>query len=53
MEKYIGVKIVKAEPMTAEMAEIALNKKIDTSRAQMSAEGYPGYIVEYEDGYKS
>ena len=41
MEKYIGVKIIKAEPEAAK------------KDYQMHSKGEPGYKVVYPDGYKS
>ncbi len=41
LEKYIGVKIIKAEPQECQQ-DIHNSKK-----------GDPGYLVEYEDGYQS
>lgn len=41
MQQYIGVKIIKAEPQVCQ-------KDIHNSKA-----GDPGYLVEYEDGYRS
>ena len=46
MEKYIGVKIVKAKPMMLIEAEELLQRKIKSGNEE-------GYLVEYEDGYQS
>jgi hypothetical protein len=48
MEKYLGVKLISAEPMDSEDAEKLLNREFETSYQH-----YLGYLVEYEDGYKS
>ena len=56
MKKYIAVKIVEAEPMSAMLAERTLNRKVDTANAkptQTGETGHAGYLVQYEDGYKS
>lgn len=49
MEKYLGVKLLGAKPMTrGEFAEYKYHKEIN--------EGFPedeGYLVEYEGGYQS
>ena len=47
VEKYIGFKMIEAEPMTAEEAGRVLGRPIDTSN------GDTGYLVQYIDGYKS
>lgn len=46
MTDYIGVKIIKAEPMNLIAAEELLQRKIKKGNEE-------GYLVEYEDGYKS
>ena len=56
MKKYIAVKIVDAEPMSAALAEHHLERKVDVSNAKMSETGetgYPGYLIEYPDGFRS
>lgn len=45
MKKYIGIKFVNAEPMTAEAAE--------EKGYRVSGNNGDGYEVTYEDGYKS
>lgn len=50
MKQYIGIKVVKAVPMTVEQAEFVLGRKIDMSKHENEKEGY---LVEYEDGYRS
>lgn len=50
MKNYIGVKMVKAEPMTAKEAGRLLQRPIDTSNTDKEGNGY---LVEYPDGYKS
>lgn len=52
MKTYIGTKTVKAEPMTVADAEKVLGRKIDMSKTDHPDEE-DGYLVEYEDGYKS
>lgn len=52
--KYIGVKIVDAEPMTVSIAENTLKRTVDTINAAISEDGeIHGYLVTYPDGYKS
>lgn len=48
MKKYIGLKVVKAEPMTMTEAQKVLGRELKPATAE---EG--GYLVEYKDGYKS
>ena len=50
MDKYIGVKIIEAEPMTAEKASQELDRPLDTSNTNAEGEGY---LVVYADGYRS
>lgn len=50
MKQYIGTKQVKAEPMTRTEAEELLGREIKPAKAEY---GEDGYLVEYEDGYKS
>ena len=50
VNKYIGVKIIHAEPMTAERAGKQLGRPIDTRNADAKGNGY---LVHYEDGYTS
>ena len=47
MKKYIGVKTIKAEPMNFKDYNIAFNRVVPATL------GEAGYLVEYEDGYKS
>lgn len=51
MNKFIGVKVVEAEPMRAVDAEEYLGRPIDTSNAERPV--CPGYLVRYPDGYES
>lgn len=51
MKKYIGTKVIKAEPMTMKEAQKVLGRKIATLK-QVNVEEN-GYLVEYKDGYKS
>lgn len=50
MNKYIGFKMIEAEPMTAEQAGQMLNRPVDISNAD---EAGNGYLVKYPDGYTS
>jgi len=54
MKKYIGVKIVEAEPMTASLAGNHLKRTVDVSNAVVGTDGeVDGYLVRYADGYES
>lgn len=46
-EKYIGTKVIKAEPMTVTEAQV-LGVEIKPATVEEN-----GYLVEYKDGYKS
>lgn len=48
MQKYIGVKLIEAKPMTSTEASIYLGRHIPDS-----VRGREGYLVVYEDGYES
>lgn len=48
MKKYIGTKVVKAEPMTITEAQKVLGRELKTANLDED-----GYLVEYKDGYKS
>lgn len=48
MKKYIGTKVVKAEPMTLTEAQKVLGRELKTANLDED-----GYLVEYKDGYKS
>jgi hypothetical protein len=48
MEKYLGVKMIEAEPMT-ECTFLSVFKGQDVS----NREDRPGYLVKYQDGYES
>ena len=48
MKKFIGTKVIMAEPMTMVEAQKVLGREIKPT----TVEG-DGYLVEYEDGYKS
>lgn len=48
MKTYIGTKTIKAEPMAKSEAEKVLNRSITGASG-----GEDGYLVEYDDGYKS
>ena len=50
MKSYIGIKLIEAEPMTANNASKILNRPIDTTNAD---EFGNGYLVKYADGYTS
>lgn len=51
MKKFIGTKVIMAEPMTMIEAEKVLGRKIATRKPVTAEEN--GYLVEYKDGYKS
>jgi hypothetical protein len=48
MKKFIGTKVVKAEPMTMAEAQKVLGREIKPATVEED-----GYLVEYKDGYKS
>ena len=48
MEKYIGTKVIMAEPMTMTEAQKVLGRELTQSTVEED-----GYLVEYKDGYKS
>lgn len=48
MQKYIGVKLVEAKPMTSTEANMYLGRQIPDSER-----GREGYLVVYEDGHAS
>ena len=48
MEKYIGTKVVKAEPMTMTEAQKVFGRELKPATLEED-----GYLVEYKDGYKS
>lgn len=48
MKKFIGTKVVKAEPMTMEEAQKVLGREIKPATVEED-----GYLVKYKDGYKS
>lgn len=48
MKKYIGTKVIMAEPMTMVEAQKLLGRKIKPATVEED-----GYLVEYKDGYKS
>lgn len=50
MKKYIGTKVIMAEPMTMTMTEA---QKVLGRELTQSAIEENGYLVEYENGYKS
>ena len=49
MKEYIGVKLIKAIPMTKANAKLTLNQTIRSHHKQ----NHPGYLVEYTDGYQA
>ena len=51
MKKFIGTKVIMAEPMTMEEAQKVLGRKIATLKPVTVEED--GYLVEHKDGYKS
>ena len=48
MEKFIGTKVIMAEPMTMVEAQKVLGREIKPATVEED-----GYLVEYKDGYKS
>ena len=52
MTHYTGTKTIKACPMSLGEAEKVLRRKIDTPAVE-NREECEGYLVEYEDGYRS
>ena len=48
MKKFIGTKVVKAEPMTMAEAQKVLGREIKPATVEED-----GYLVKYKDGYKS
>lgn len=48
MKKFIGTKVIMAEPMTLTEAQKVLGREIKPSTIEED-----GYLVEYHDGYKS
>ena len=48
MKKYIGKKTIMAKPMAKSEAEKVLNRSLADAKG-----GEDGYLVEYQDGYKS
>ena len=48
MKKYIGTKTIMAMPMAKSEAEKVLNRSLAEAKG-----GEDGYLVEYQDGYKS
>lgn len=48
MKKYIGTKVIMAEPMTMTEAQKVLGRELTQSNIEED-----GYLVEYEGGYKS
>lgn len=48
MKKFIGTKVIIAEPMTMTEAQKVLGREIKPATAEKD-----GYLVEYKDGYKS
>lgn len=53
MERYVGTKIILAEPMDKASAAFAGLVRGDTVIVEANAKGEPGYKVVYEDGYVS
>ena len=48
MKKFIGTKVIMAEPMTMTEAQKVLGRELKPATAEED-----GYLVEYKDGYKS
>jgi len=53
MARYIGTKIIHAEPMTNAIWESINHKEDDTATTMSTEDVKEGYMVEYEDGYRS
>ena len=53
LTQFTGTKTVKACPMSLGEAEKVLRRTIDTSAVEEDREKVEGYLVEYEDGYRS
>ena len=47
-QKFIGTKVIMAEPMTLKEAQKVLGRELKPATAEED-----GYLVEYKDGYKS
>lgn len=52
MKQFTGTKTIKACPMVLGEAEKVLGRKIDVTAVE-NRESEEGYLVEYEDGYRS
>ena len=48
MKKFVGTKVIMAEPMTMTEAQKVLGREIKPATVEED-----GYLVEYKDGYKS
>lgn len=48
MKKYIGTKVIMAEPMTMTEAQKVLGRELESATVEED-----GYLVEYKNGYKS
>ena len=48
MKKFIGTKVIMAEPMTMTEAQKVLGRELKSTTVEED-----GYLVEYKDGYKS
>lgn len=53
MKKYLGVKTIEAEPMTADDYNKYIKEKSSERNHYYSGEDRRGYLVKYEDGYES
>lgn len=53
LTQFTGTKTIKACPMSLKEAEEILRRTIDTSAVEEDREKVEGYLVEYEDGYRS
>lgn len=53
MERYIGTKIVLAEPMDDTDFVFRVRQLAHTPTIGPDGRGAPGYLVVYEDGYRS
>ena len=48
MKKFIGTKVIMADPMTMVEAQKVLGRELKSTTVQED-----GYLVEYKDGFKS
>ncbi len=53
MDRYIGTKIVLAQPMDEATFSFTVRGLSDVVTIGADGKGRPGYLVMYEDGYRS